>query len=167
MFCPKCSQEQISDEIRFCSKCGFSLIDVGEALRNDGKVDREVVSTDSRLKSGVLKGTAAMTIAAVFFILSLIIGTPEPSLFVQFNLLVGLLVFVGGLSLVLFRVFRSKGEPSEETVSLGGSSQDQKRLSATETPTADEYVAAGRSGREKEFAPGSVTEATTRNLKNG
>ena len=25
MFCPKCSQEQISDETRFCSRGGFQL----------------------------------------------------------------------------------------------------------------------------------------------
>ena len=25
MFCPKCSQPQISDNIRFCSRCGFQL----------------------------------------------------------------------------------------------------------------------------------------------
>lgn len=25
MFCPKCSQQQIADETRFCSRCGFQL----------------------------------------------------------------------------------------------------------------------------------------------
>ena len=25
MYCPKCSQEQISDEVRFCPRCGFQL----------------------------------------------------------------------------------------------------------------------------------------------
>ena len=25
MFCPRCSQEQVSDEVRFCPRCGFQL----------------------------------------------------------------------------------------------------------------------------------------------
>ncbi len=36
MFCPRCSQEQISDEIKFCSRCGFPLALVSEVLRYDG-----------------------------------------------------------------------------------------------------------------------------------
>ena len=35
MFCPKCSQEQVSDEVRFCSRCGFQL-NVVKALLADG-----------------------------------------------------------------------------------------------------------------------------------
>lgn len=36
MFCPNCSQKQISDEMRFCSRCGFDLSGVSELLLNDG-----------------------------------------------------------------------------------------------------------------------------------
>jgi hypothetical protein len=32
MFCPKCGQEQTSESVRFCSRCGFKLNTVGEAL---------------------------------------------------------------------------------------------------------------------------------------
>lgn len=32
MFCPKCSQEQLSEEMRFCSRCGFSLTGVRELV---------------------------------------------------------------------------------------------------------------------------------------
>ena len=35
MFCPRCGQEQISDEMRFCSRCGFQLTGVSELLLND------------------------------------------------------------------------------------------------------------------------------------
>jgi hypothetical protein len=31
MFCPHCGQEQISEEIRFCPRCGFLLADVAAA----------------------------------------------------------------------------------------------------------------------------------------
>lgn len=32
MYCPKCSQQQASDEVRFCSRCGFQLGAVKELL---------------------------------------------------------------------------------------------------------------------------------------
>ena len=38
MFCPKCSQSQISDEMRFCSRCGFPLTTVALLLDNNGAV---------------------------------------------------------------------------------------------------------------------------------
>ncbi len=34
MFCPKCGQEQASESVRFCSRCGFKLDIVGEPLTN-------------------------------------------------------------------------------------------------------------------------------------
>jgi hypothetical protein len=36
MYCPRCGQQQVSDEIKFCSKCGFQLGLMPELLRNNG-----------------------------------------------------------------------------------------------------------------------------------
>jgi len=36
MYCPRCSQEQLSEETKFCSRCGFSLGLVEEILANGG-----------------------------------------------------------------------------------------------------------------------------------
>ena len=36
MFCPKCNQQQSSDEMRYCSRCGFPLATVAILLNNDG-----------------------------------------------------------------------------------------------------------------------------------
>ena len=47
MYCPNCSQEQVSDEMRFCSRCGFSLSAV-----------RELVSSGNALAE---KGAGAQT----------------------------------------------------------------------------------------------------------
>lgn len=35
MYCPHCGQQQASDEMRFCSRCGFSLRGVFYARRNE------------------------------------------------------------------------------------------------------------------------------------
>lgn len=36
MFCPRCGQEQVSENTRFCSRCGFLLETVAEVLANGG-----------------------------------------------------------------------------------------------------------------------------------
>lgn len=38
MYCPKCSQQQTSDEMRFCSRCGFPLQGVTLLLDNSGLI---------------------------------------------------------------------------------------------------------------------------------
>jgi hypothetical protein len=35
MYCPKCSQQQASDNVRFCSRCGFQLNVIKELLASD------------------------------------------------------------------------------------------------------------------------------------
>lgn len=36
MYCPRCSQQQLQDEVRFCSRCGFQLVAVSQLLKTDG-----------------------------------------------------------------------------------------------------------------------------------
>lgn len=36
MYCPRCSQQQISEETKFCSRCGLPLGIIAEALAHDG-----------------------------------------------------------------------------------------------------------------------------------
>ena len=36
MHCPRCGQLQVSDQIKFCSRCGFQLALVAELLQNGG-----------------------------------------------------------------------------------------------------------------------------------
>lgn len=36
MFCPKCGHNQASEDVRFCSRCGFQLAAVSELLANEG-----------------------------------------------------------------------------------------------------------------------------------
>jgi hypothetical protein len=36
MFCPRCSQQQLPGEVRFCSRCGLQLAAVSQLLNNNG-----------------------------------------------------------------------------------------------------------------------------------
>jgi hypothetical protein len=35
MYCPKCSQQQFPEEVRFCSRCGFQLVVVSQLFKTD------------------------------------------------------------------------------------------------------------------------------------
>lgn len=68
MFCPKCSQQQVSDETRFCSRCGFQLNVVKALLANDDLTQNTETLTPDRSLS-----KRDMTIGAfLMFILALI-----------------------------------------------------------------------------------------------
>jgi hypothetical protein len=44
MFCPKCSQAQPAEDLRFCPRCGFPLVAVKELLGRDGRGDEGAVA---------------------------------------------------------------------------------------------------------------------------
>ena|ERR1043166_3942739 len=48
MFCPKCSQAQSSDEMRYCSRCGFPLETVTLLLNSDGVLPSQQSTTGRR-----------------------------------------------------------------------------------------------------------------------
>lgn len=58
MFCPVCSQEQVSDETRFCSRCGFLLTGISQVITNGGVLlaggDPNAISPR---KKGIKQGT--------------------------------------------------------------------------------------------------------------
>ena len=64
MYCPKCSQLQISDQVRFCSRCGFQLSDPSATVSvapgaNEPKDDR------SPLKKGVRQGVVLIILSII------------------------------------------------------------------------------------------------------
>lgn len=38
MHCPKCGQQQITEETRFCSRCGFLLTGISQVVANEGQL---------------------------------------------------------------------------------------------------------------------------------
>lgn len=69
MFCPKCSQQQISDNVRFCSRCGFQL-NVFKTFVADDEVSRlnlsePVAHNRSRRKKDMMTGALLMGIFAL------------------------------------------------------------------------------------------------------
>jgi hypothetical protein len=181
MFCPRCSQEQISDDVRFCKSCGFPLVDVTEALKNDGLVNRNVIPITQDLKNSVMKALAIMSLSAIFFLLTLILGTPEPSYFVQFNMLVGILCYLFGLVWIAHSFWKkSKDIPryvddQGRYIVLGKSqSLEDRRQGATPhlrepdlSQVVDVNILSGKNPKTSELIerPPSIAEGTTQLLK--
>ena len=167
MFCPKCSTRQSSENIRYCTKCGFALEDIAEAIVNNGRIPRKNEGSDKALKNKVVKGVAAMTLGGIFFIFSLIIGTPEPSLFVQFNLLVGVLAYLGGIGFISYHFLsKSKNADLRDGPALMVQSEERLTLNPSTQEPAAAFVPASQSPAiDPEQAPDTVTDQTTRRLE--
>jgi hypothetical protein len=77
MFCPKCSQEQVSDETRFCSRCGFQLNVVKALLTEDGLAQpSEIQKPDRSLRKRDLTIGAGLMFVFAFIVAALTVGMP-------------------------------------------------------------------------------------------
>ena len=166
MFCPKCGQQQVFDEILFCSKCGLALSAISETMQNDVEIGNVPQSIRDVKRSAVI-GFALVTLSAVFLFATLILGTPEPSVVVQMNLLVAVLVYLAALGYVLYKFL-----PRKRSVQAKG--QAEQAIITEQVPTtkrqlneqdpADSVAANDFFNTPRPRVESSVTEDTTRFL---
>jgi hypothetical protein len=176
MYCPRCSQQQVSDEVRFCSRCGLPLCAVRELVAAGGALaEREAEAQGGRLSPafrGVRKGAWLMLAG---FPLALVAGlvTAVDDVF-SILLLLPVLCFVIGFARVLHGVFLAekrpplvKGDASRPHVA----SVTPAQLDAAPSPEMSpprvapvEGFTAQRVETAEVVQPPSVTESTTRLL---
>ena len=171
MFCPKCSQPQPFDNMRFCSRCGFHLAIVADLLAHDGTLnspsqDREAVVLSPRQR-GVRQGTTLLFVSLIVGFLTavlsvFVLGSPE--LFVTVT--AGVLFLSGMLRIIYAHMFEPDVEggrhPSVST-QLGASVRDNALPLAQSIPV-DRFMA--RKVETAEMAGrSSVTEHTTKLLE--
>ena len=97
MFCPKCSQQQASDEVRFCSRCGFQLGVVKELL---AQTEAPAAARVEPLPPAPARGLRRRDVtvgALLMFVVGLIVvlfpdTTPPPVRDGQLVMLVGLFI---------------------------------------------------------------------------
>lgn len=164
MFCPQCGQQ--SSDVRFCPKCGLSL--VSHAALLTGHVSAAVVPSGvqapvpSGKRTGTRRGAKLMFFSVVlfpvFFALSIVVDSPGP-LFVPFT------VFLAGLAwLVYARLF------GDDLLHVHYSSRRDLKSGADKPALgAPQFVPASFAGRQRVntseiVAPPSVTENTTKLL---
>lgn len=179
MHCPRCGQEQLSEEIRFCSRCGFLLTGIVEVMANGGNVPavaeaKNKVSTPR--KRGLKKGLFIFLLAFLFVpltaILTLMIDAREPFGVV----IVAILLTVGGLLRMAYAMMFESDAPTERTLegnvyqsaqSLLNKKQNIKSLPPEQSIPAASYVppTAGNWRDTNDLTPSSVTESTTKLLQ--
>lgn len=168
MYCPGCGQQQISDEMKFCSRCGLPLSGLAEWLTTSGlpvgRGKETQVSLSSPRRKGIRRAAKLMFLSGVLFpillVLSLVIDEGAP-------LLIPITIFFVALVLMLYaRLFSEATSPTRnqqtETSGLGAMPQAGALPPASSIPM---HGVGERRVRTKELAhPPSVTEHTTRLL---
>lgn len=75
MHCPKCAQQQVSDEMRFCSRCGFPLSVVTELLSHGGTLpEREGEASAPKLTSRQRGKRLSVVLLSTGILLAMIAG---------------------------------------------------------------------------------------------
>lgn len=178
MHCPKCGQQQFSEDTRFCSRCGFLLTAIAPILRNNGELPGMLRGEDgeSPKKRGIKKG-------AFVFLLSFLVIPLTAMVSIWLNIepfLVAAAFFlftVGGLLRIIYAaMFESNvvGVPSleanlmETSRGLMGRPSAAKELNEPNSIPAAAYTSPGigRWNDTNDLAakPGSVTDPTTKLL---
>ena len=175
MHCPRCGQEQVSGNLKYCSKCGLPLGWVAEIIRNGGELPEIKTSGRSTwfTRANGLKLSLVWFLVLDFLLVPLIaiLGGEEE---------VALLAVMGFMGAVLIAVFSMMflKNPPKNQLNVQANEQpgvigipagvEQNTLPAGQQQPASEFAAPGawKAPDTGELAkPGSVTEGTTRLLK--
>jgi len=170
MYCPNCGQQQISEEMRFCSRCGLALTGLAEWLAGGSLTvkppDKAPVSELSPRRKNMRRAAKLMFFSGVLFpvflVFSLAVDEGGPMVIPFF------IFFVSLVWMLYARLFSDKNAPvnlqAAHTTNLESASARGSLPPATTTniPTAGRQQV-----RTNELAqPPSVTEHTTRFFDN-
>ena len=100
MYCPKCSQLQLSDEMRFCSRCGFALTGVAMLVVNDGVIPQLIGRPNQAVRSSrkkVMGESAIFTAIAWVVALVATAGADAGGGFERLAIYAALIFFLLGL----------------------------------------------------------------------
>jgi hypothetical protein len=182
MHCPKCGQEQASEETRFCSRCGFLLSGIARVVANDGAIPASVTPPvwkgSSPRRRGVLQGLFFFLLS--FLIIPLIVMITIASNSEPYAVVIAAVIFTMGGMLraayaLMFESPYPKGHlpaaPSEgsEPNVLTDTSTKGSLPSATSIPVSayqKPQTGLWRDTNDLQKEPSSVTDGTTQLLEN-
>ena len=178
MFCPRCSQKQSSEKVKFCSRCGFELGLVSEILNHDGNLPQltGLVKTREKLEKRmtILFGLSVWLVVVFFFnIISLIGSNTGWIVRAGFGFLLGLFIMILTAPSVIELIKKSQmsGKKLAEKEVLLKNFRTNNSLDALQlTESSPQSYIAPNSGLKVDttnelFQPPSVVEETTKFLK--
>ncbi len=177
MYCPRCGQEQVSSELRFCSRCGLPLNLVTEVVLNGGTLPQ---LAELYKPKGFFTRKNGLKLGLVWFLLMTFLVTPLLAIadgeeIVAFAAVLG---FIGGILIMLFSLLFLKNESKDLSATginksinepanfLGNASKNA--LPPSQTIPTSVYVpppAGSWQSNTDDLQPTSVTEETTKLLK--
>ncbi|HEX8246791.1 MAG TPA: zinc ribbon domain-containing protein [Pyrinomonadaceae bacterium] len=120
MFCPTCGQRQITEETRFCSRCGFLLTGVPQLIANGGVLPQALPSVEAKAMSPRRKGLrqGGMLFMSGILIVPLLAVTLVGILNMQgFPVAIAaLLTFLGGILRMIFALLFESNQPYGATL---------------------------------------------------
>jgi len=173
MYCPQCSQQQISDEMRFCSRCGFPLGRVMQLVATGGEpTTRKTPKKPERSPSmkGIRLGTWIILASLALSLFVGLLAAMEEDFAVL--LLPCAVIFLVGLLRLLYAVFvQDRREQQQKEVEtnvvaaiLGQTAPNVRyQLGQSTSLPVDSFTRPIKTTAEV-VQPPSVTENTTRFL---
>jgi hypothetical protein len=117
MFCPQCGQQQVSDVIRFCSRCGFPLDGVTAVLASGGAVPSQLVQPASYKQlsprsKGVRQGAVLMLSTFLIVpVMAILTATLFQGIGHVVVPLAAVVCFVGGILRMLYALLMQDARP--------------------------------------------------------
>ena len=166
MYCPNCGQQQASEEMRFCSRCGFALSGLAEWLAGGVLVRQaDEACIPSRQRKNIRRAAKLMFFSAVMLPIFLMasIGIDEPGpLFIPL-----FFAFVAGMWMLYAKLFMDNEKPLSQVTQPPAFGTPTARVSLpppTNFPISDIGRQQVRTNELVEVP--SVTEHTTKLLDN-
>ena len=177
MYCPQCGQQQVTNEMRFCSRCGFPLGGVTELLASGGVLragggDELREQALSPRRRGVKQGVLMLLLGAVIVPILGIINSyqEQTNLLEMFVAATAIIFFAGGLMRIIYAATFESAVPSDSPARVPAAQPSQLNMGGrvSALPPAESTPVPNFTPRRKNTAelvrPPSVTENTTRLL---
>lgn len=171
MYCPKCSQQQVSEDVRFCSRCGFQMHVVVRLLETNGVLAGfepempEKISLYKRITSSAGAKLVFISIVMTIFLFIIALFTNTPQI-----LVLPFFLFVIGAAMIIYKlIFGEKPNAATDANFYQPKNLNQtkssKELPSIQTEPVSFYESPRRTTGELRQPPPSVTESTTKLLE--
>ena len=166
MFCPRCSQQQTSDDVRFCPGCGFQLNFVAELLSSNGALVTRKARTPGKVsllrRKGVRLGAKLIFLSVFLLPLAIVLSVRFDS---PIPFVAPFIIFLMGLAQVLYTLLFGGHDRSELTDSQHAGLSAERRFNLPAAQTTPIPIGNSKRVNTAEMVrPPSVTEHTTQLL---
>ena len=178
VFCPRCGQEQITNQIRFCSRCGFLMTGITEVVLTGG-LNEQLQTTSPKPMTPRRKGLkqgGAWFLLGIFMVPFLGVLTNILFFSTYFVGLAAIIFFLGGFLRMIYAAIFESGNPGDKTLEENVYQTAQKLLNKkpqagalppSQSISTSGYVppVAGNWRDTNDLEHSSVTESTTKLLQ--